>query len=167
MKAGAEKTRLQNSLKALGTEGDHNGVNVASGATKDRAAATTDPIFDQNTDKYSGFNITIDPSKENNGTNGWAIDAAHEGTHVSDFENYTLGPATGMQPFQIEYRGYQTSAWAGQALGFDNLSYRGVQIWNSSWGAVDRQTLQDKGITKVVTDKDHPEVQPHNPFPNN
>jgi hypothetical protein len=167
MKDGPEKTRLQNALNAVGTEGDHNGVNVAFGATKDGAAATTDPIFDQNTGKYSGFNITIDPAKENHGAIGWAIDAAHERTHVSDFENYMLNPDTALQPFQIEYRDYQTSAWAGQALGFDNLSYRGVQIWNNSWGAVDRQTLQDKGITKVVTDKDHPEVQPHNPFPNN
>ena len=71
MKNGPEKTRLHNSLKALGSEGDHNGVNVAFGATKDGAAATTDPIFDQNTGKYSGFNITIDPGKENNGANGW------------------------------------------------------------------------------------------------
>jgi RHS repeat-associated protein len=166
IKDGAEKTRLQNSLHALGTEADDNGVNVAFGATKDGAAATTDPVFDQRTGKYSGFNITIDPSKEN-GANGYAVDAAHEGTHVSDFENYMLDPATIMQPFQVEYRGYQTSAWAAQALGFDNISYRGTQIWNSSWGAVDRQILQDKGITKVVADKDHPEVQPHNPFPNN
>jgi RHS repeat-associated protein len=167
MKDGPEKTRLENSLKALGTEGDHNGVDVAFGPAKGGAAATTDPIFDQNTGKYSGFNITIDPNKENNGANGYAVDAAHEGTHVSDFQNYALDPATAMQPFQIEYRGYQTSAWAAQALGFDTSSYKGVQIWNSSWGAVDRQTLQDKGITRVVTDQSHPEVQPHNPFPNN
>src|SRR6185312_13698838 len=94
MKDGPEKTRLQNALGAVGIEGDHNGVNVAFGATKDGAAATTDPIFDQNSGKYSGFNIIIDPSKENHGANGWAIDAAHEGTHVSDFENYMLDPAT-------------------------------------------------------------------------
>ncbi len=152
MKDGTEKTRLENSLKALGTEGDHNGVNVAFGATKDGSAATTDPIFDQSSGKYNGFNVTIDPSKESNGANGYAIDAAHEGTHVSDYENYELNSAT---------------SWAAQALGFDNLSYRGIQIWNSSWGPVDRQTLQDRGITNVVTDPNHPEVQPHNPFPNN
>jgi hypothetical protein len=71
-----------------------------------------------------------------------------------------------MQPFQIEYRGYQTSAWAAEAFGYDTSSVRGIQIWNSSWAAADRQTLQDKGITNVVTDKNHPEVQPHNPQPN-
>jgi hypothetical protein len=89
--------------------------------------------------KYSGFNVTIDASKESNGASGYAIDAAHEGTHVSDFENFIPKPATALQPFQMEYRGYETSAWAAQALGFDNISYRGVQIWNSSWSTVDRQ----------------------------
>ncbi len=74
MKDGTEKTRLGNSLTALGTEGDHNGVNVAFGATKDGSAATTDPVFDQSSGKYSGFNVTIDPSKESNGANGYAID---------------------------------------------------------------------------------------------
>jgi hypothetical protein len=77
-----------------------------------------------------------------------------------------LNPATALQPFQMEYRGYVTSAWAAQTLGFDNISYRGIQIWNSSWSAVDRQTLQNRGITNVVKDANHPEVQPHDPFPN-
>jgi len=48
------------------------------------------------------FNITIDPDKENHGANGCAIDAAHEGTQVSDFDNYMLDQTTAMQPFQIE-----------------------------------------------------------------
>jgi hypothetical protein len=50
--------------------------------------------------------------------------------------------------------------------GLPNTSYWGHQIWNSSWGAVDRQTLQDRRITNVVVDKDHPETSPHNPWPN-
>jgi hypothetical protein len=165
MNDGTEKTRLQNALGAMGTEGDHNGVNVAFGANKDGAAGNTDPIFDQKTGTYSGFNVTLDPSKIS-GSNDYASDAAHEGTHVSDYQNYELNPATSMQPFQIEYRGYQTSAWAAEAFGYDTSSVRGIQIWNSSWAAADRQTLQDKGITNVVTDKNHPEVQPHNPQPN-
>jgi RHS repeat-associated protein len=127
MKDGSQKTRLENSLKALGTEGDYNGVNVKFGATTDGAAAQTDPVFDQSTGKYSGFNVTIDPNKESNGASGYAIDAAHEGTHVSDFENFMLNPATALQPFQMEYRGYETSAWAAQTLGFDNISYRGFK----------------------------------------
>ena len=101
------------------------------------------------------------------GPKGFAVDAAHEGTHVSDYEKYELNPSTAMEPFQMEYRGYQTTAWASEAFGYDTSTVKGIQIWSSSWAAADRQTMQDKGITNVVTDKDHPEVQPHNPFPNN
>jgi hypothetical protein len=78
------------------------------------------------------------------GTNGWAIDAAHEGTHVGDYEDplgRSQNPATAVDPFQYEYRGYQTSAWAAQALGCSSLSYGGDVVWNSSWAAADRMTL--------------------------
>jgi hypothetical protein len=83
--------------------------------------------------------------------------------HAYDFTNYMRDPAHTESPFQLEYRGYQNSSWAAQALGLPNVSFRNTQIWNSSWGAVDRETLRDRGITKVVTDPNHPETQPHNP----
>jgi hypothetical protein len=145
-------------------------VNVSFGATKDGGAGETNPIFDTKTNTYSGFNVTLDPNKIN-GTNDYAIDAAHEGTHVSDYENYELNPATAMTLFQLEYRGYQTSAYAASALGQDSLSmnYDGKSsvIWNGSWGAV------DKNITNFVTkfhDKNGqqtaPETIPHKPQPN-
>jgi RHS repeat-associated protein len=41
MKDGPEKQRLEASLKALGTEGDHNGVNAMFGAVANGAAETT------------------------------------------------------------------------------------------------------------------------------
>jgi RHS repeat-associated protein len=166
MKDGPEKTRLQAALKAFGTQGDNNGVNVSFGATKSGAAGETDPIYNGVGAKET-YNVTLDPTKIDSRSD-YAIDAAHEGTHVGDFETELENP-TG-QPelslFSLEYRGYQTSAWAAQALGYENLSVRGVQIWNSSWAAVDRQTSRDKGITQVVVDKDHPETTPHNPWPN-
>jgi hypothetical protein len=44
-------------------------------------------------------------------------------------------------PFSTEYRGYQTSAWAAQALGVSPLQYNDSNgmnvIWNSSWAATD------------------------------
>ena len=99
----------------------------------------------------------------------WAIDAAHEGTHVGDYEDplgRSQNPATAMDPFQYEYRGYQTSAWAAQALGYSPLSYGSDVIWNSSWAAADRMTLMDKGITSHVSGiPGHPENPIHNPWP--
>ena len=172
MKDGPEKQRLEASLQALGTENDNNNVNVKFSALSGGAAGNTDPVYDDKTGGLS-FNVTFDPSKISGGTNDWAIDAAHEGTHVSDISDPRFAnPATTLDPFQQEYRGYQTSAWAAQALGVSSLAYEGGRnvIWNSGWAAVDRQTLMDKGITQHVTGiPGHPEPQPpipHNPWPN-
>ena len=50
MQDGAEKTRLQNALQAIGTEDDDNNVNVTFGALPGSAAGTTDPpIINPNT----------------------------------------------------------------------------------------------------------------------
>jgi RHS repeat-associated protein len=170
VKDPTQRARLEASLKALGTEGDHNGVNVGFGATKGGGAGETDAIYDSKTNTYTGFNVTLDPKKLSS-QNDYAVAGAHEGTHVSDYQNYELNPATMMSLFQLEYRGYQTSAFAASALGTPSLSQnydgKSYPIWNGSWGAV------DKNITNFVTkfhDKNGqqtaPETIPHNPQPN-
>jgi RHS repeat-associated protein len=167
MEDGPEKDRLMASLKALGTENDGNNVNVKFAAVGGSGAAQTDPVADTAGSKIISFNVTFDPSKISGGTNSWGIDAAHEGTHISDFGDPN---ATALTTFQVEYRGYQTSVWAAQALGLDSLRVGGAQIWSNSWGAADRQTLMDRGITQLVTSiPGDPEPQPpipHNPWPN-
>jgi RHS repeat-associated protein len=170
MKDGTQKTRLENALKAMGTENDKNNVNVSFGATKGGGAGETVPVSDPQTYKES-FNVTLDPGKLN-GSNDYAIAGAHEGTHVDDISSELANPSLGvLSDFSLEYRGYQTSAYAASALGQDSLSmnYDGKSsvIWNGSWGAV------DKNITNFVTSfhdkngkQDHPETTPHNPWPN-
>jgi RHS repeat-associated protein len=157
----AAVVRLSQGLAALGTENDGNNVNIRFGATGDGSAAQTNPIYNAGSNSYS-YNITFDPTK-NSGPMNYGINGDHEGIHAYDYSNYMMSEKTTESPFQQEYRGYQNSAWAAQGLGLPNISFRNTQIWNKSWAAADRQTLMDKGITKVVTDKDHPETQPHNP----
>jgi RHS repeat-associated protein len=176
MKDGAEKDSLEAALGVVGTEGDHNGVNATFGALQGSAAAET--TYNTADNGQLSTTITFDPSK-NSGSTAYGINAAHEGTHIEDtitglldaYSNaarpdWLRSPIPTLSPFSVEYRGYQTSAWAARAFGLPNISFRGFQIWNSSWGAVDRQTLQDRAITNVVVDKDHPETTPHNPWPN-
>jgi len=176
MKDGAAKQRLEAGLTAMGTEGDHNGVNATFGALQGSTAAET--TYNTDANGQLSATVTFDPSKNDSST-AYGINAAHEGTHIEDTmtglldahanagrPDWLRSPLPALSPFSVEYRGYQTSAWAAQAFGLPNISYRGYQIWNSSWGAVDRQTLQDRGITNVVVDKDHPETTPHNPWPN-
>lgn len=170
MKDGVQKTRLENALKAIGTENDKNNVNVSFGANKDGAAGNTLPVNDPQTYKES-FNVTLDPSKLH-GSDDYAIAGAHEGTHVDDISSELANPSLGvLSDFSLEYRGYQTSAYAASALGHDSLSenYDGKSsvIWNGSWAAV------DKNITNFVTSfhddngkQTHPETTPHNPWPN-
>ena len=170
MEDGPEKARLQASLNALGTEGDENNVYVSFGATGGGGAGETVPTNNPTTGEES-FNITLDPSKISNG--GYmAVDAAHEGTHVSDVSAWLANPNGPMlSPFSLEYRGYQTSAFAASALGMGSLAFiygdKSSVIWNGSWGRV------SQNITNFVTsfrDKngnpDHPETRPHNPWPN-
>jgi RHS repeat-associated protein len=168
MKEGAEKTRLENALQSMGTENDNNNVNVNFAALSGPAAGETQTVADENGNV--SFNVTFDPSKITGGTNDWAIDAAHEGTHVNDISNplFSNG-ATTLSPFQQEYRGYQTSAWAAGALGLPNLAFGGNVIWNRSWATVD-----DKVLTRYITgfrdpktgQQTHPETNPHNPWSN-
>ncbi len=163
MKHGAAKDRLSASLKALGTENDGNNVNVKFGAVQN-GAAHTDLALDASGTKIGNFTVTFDSSKIDS-SNDYAIDGAHEGTHITNFSDprYASG---GLTDFSDEYRAYQTSAWAAQALGIPNLSFNGNMVWNDSWKEADRQTLMDKGITKEVTHHYHyPETKPHDPWP--
>jgi RHS repeat-associated protein len=167
MKDGPEKTRLEGALKAIGTEGDQNGVTAGFGAVSNAAAETTFGYNEQT--KQVTANVTFDPSKIS-GSNDYAIDAAHEGTHIADTEDPRYNnQSTTLSPFAGEYRAYQTSAWAASALGFSSLGYGGrYPIWNSSWGAVD-----DKVLTRFITDtykyrngQHYEETKPHNPWDN-
>lgn len=171
MKDSDQKTRLEHALGAMGTENDGNKVNVSFGAIVGTAAATTDAHFDSATNSYSSFDVKFDMSKTGNSdANGMAINGAHEGTHVGDYQDplgRSQNPATAMDGFQYEFRGYQTSAWAAQALGVSPLSFGGNVIWNSSWAAADRQTLMGRGITGIVTGAPYnqPENPIHDPWP--
>jgi hypothetical protein len=83
MKDGAEKHRRQTALGAIGTENDHNNVNLNFGATEGGGAAETVQSYNEQTTSLS-YNVIFDPRQIKGGTNDWAIDAAHEGTHVAD-----------------------------------------------------------------------------------
>ncbi len=163
---GAQKTALQGALGAIGTENDGNNVGVQFGALSGNTAGNTALSVDSS-GKFN-FTVTFDPSK-NQGMFNQAINAAHEGQHVEDISDprYAANSTT-LSPFQLEYRGYQTSSYAGQALGVNSLSYGKDVLWNNSWRAVDTQTLRDKGITQHVTGiPGHPEPQsptPHDPW---
>jgi RHS repeat-associated protein len=156
--------RLMEGLAAMGSENDGNNVDVQFGTNQDGAAAQTVPKpYDEDTKSFSGFTVTFDPQKNHGSSLDYAINGDHEGQHIWDYKNYMLDPQRTEEAFQVEYRGYQNSSWAAQALGLPGISFKGIEVWNRSWSAADRETLRDKNITKVVTDKDHPESQRHNP----
>src|SRR5262249_18628765 len=107
-----QKARLEASLKALGTEGDHNGVDVSFGKTVGGGSGETLPVYDQNTGKET-YKVTFDPGKLKS-ENEYAVAGAHEGTHVNDISSYLANPGglPELSNFSLEYRGYQTSAFA-------------------------------------------------------
>lgn len=163
MKESVEKARLQASLAALGHQGDHNNVTVTFGALAGGASSHTDVSVDEA--GVSSYAVTFDESKVT-GQNGQIIDALHEGTHISDFEDprYASGE---LSDFSSEYRAFQTSAWTASVLGESSLSFGKQEIWNKSWKAVD-----DKVLTKYIIDtykyaggKPYLETIPHDPWP--
>jgi RHS repeat-associated protein len=170
MKDSPEKRRLESALKAFGTAGDHNGVYVSFGPTRHGAAGETEPVFNAQTGRVD-YNVTLDPHKMS-GENEYAVNSAHEGTHVDDFSNPLYNDhATSLSAFAFEYRGYQTSVFAASALGASSLSakYDGknYELWNGSWAQVDRNLTNF--ISKFHDEggnQNHPETTPHNPWPN-
>jgi len=157
------RARLQAALKALGTEGEPTGVNVSFGKTDHGYAAETKPVTDSETGKTT-FDVKMDPDKID-GDEDYAINGAHEGTHVSD-KQAMLGGAPVLTDFSEEFRGYQTSAWVAQALGYPNRKVGEEMIWDSKWRADHQDTLADKGITAYLIGKGYIETQPHNPWAN-
>ncbi len=126
--------RLSQGLAALGTENDGNNVGVNFAPISGTAAATTDASDPGGTGHYN-FTVTFDPSKNKSSTD-YAINGDHEGIHAYDYTNYMEHESTKMTPFQQEYRGYQNTAWAAQALGQPSDTRRNTQIWNKSWGGL-------------------------------
>jgi len=163
-----EKARLTAALKALGTEGDHNGVTVMFGATKGGGAGETDPNYDQQAQKET-YTVTLDPSKMTD-SDDFAIVGAHEGTHIDNINFGLANPSWPMlSPFSNEFRAYTTTAYAASVLGKSSYSvnYDGESyvIFQGNWNAV------DQNITTLVTkfhdkegNKTHPETNPHNPW---
>jgi hypothetical protein len=160
-------------LKALGTENDGNNVDVNFAPLKGNVAAHTDANADPSSGELAGFTITFDPSKKS-GSAGFAINAAHEATHITNMEDPRYNS---LGDFSDEYRAYQSSAWAAAALwhyngaqGTGTFTLRGKDgssmIWNSSWGAVD-----DKVLTQYITHnyqysngQPYKETTPHDPW---
>jgi len=96
MKDGAEKDRLQASLKSLGTENDGNNVGVTFQKLDGSAAGHTDALSDSS-GKLTGWKVTLDPRKIS-GSDTYGIDAAHEGTHINNLLNGSFSD------FSDEYR---------------------------------------------------------------
>ncbi|MCL4797462.1 MAG: RHS repeat-associated core domain-containing protein [Bryobacteraceae bacterium] len=181
-KKSREYKRLDAALEAYGKEGKKNGVSVGFGDLGDTAAGRTTPAGD-----LKSFSVMFDPAKmSKNDTAKWlAIDSGHEGTHVDDLRQIFSGAVEQLSPFSVEYRGYESSAFVFQGLftpsPFANqgtvmggvtsrtLGYGGNIIWNTSWGAADKNALQwrDAAITNTVIQRyGHPETTPHNPWEN-
>jgi hypothetical protein len=175
MTDGPEKQRLEASLKVLGTEGDNNGLSVTFGTVPN--PSSSDPAggfevrVDPNTNQATAT-ITLDPSRTG-GEDSYAMNAVHEGTHLEDWliGAVDLMNATPSLPelsdFSKEYRGYQTSAYAAGALGLPYLRYGNYEIWNPSWGII------DKNLTQFIIHTYHEpngqpftETTPHNPWNN-
>ena len=160
-KGSKEYNRLDAALKAYGREGEKNGVSVAFGKLEGDAAADLQTRADDQ-GKLS-FTVTFDMSKIS-GSNEFGVATGHEGTHISD----SLQPfRNSLSDFSFEYRAYQTSSWTAQGLGMPSYTLKGgYEIWNSSWGKVDRQTKPDREITRFLIEKrNFTETTPHNPIP--
>jgi RHS repeat-associated protein len=171
-KGSAEYKALSGAINSYGKAGVDNGVHVGFGATAGAGNTTVGVLADASGNKMTtadiptgqNINVTIDPSK-NGSTDQEAITAAHEGSHVEDGtalvgalpmnlagSDAVLGGPLNLTSYQTEMKAYGVSSYAAQGLGLGSLSVGGNVIWNSSWGAVDRQTLRTQGIQHELAD---------------
>jgi len=172
-KGSADYKNLSAAISAYGKAGVDNGVHVGFGSTSGAGNTTVGVMADASGNKMTtadnptgqNINVTIDPSK-NGSLNQEAITLGHEGSHVADGtalvgalpsslagSDGVLGGPLNMTSYQTEMKAYGVSAAIGQGLGLSSLSVGdGNVIWNSSWGAVDMQTLRNQGIQHELAD---------------
>jgi hypothetical protein len=172
-KGSAEYNALSSSINAYGKAGVDNGVHVGFGTTSGAASTNVGVLADASGNKITtadnptgqNINVTVDPSK-NGSTDQEAINLAHEGSHVADGTalvgalpmnlsgaDAVLGGPLNMTSYQTEMKAYGVSSYTAQGLGLSGLSVgNGNVIWNSSWGAVDAQTLRTQGIQHELAD---------------
>jgi RHS repeat-associated protein len=176
-KGSAGYSALNSAINAYGKAGIDNGVHVGFGSTSGAGNTRVDINVDANgnkvttSDNPTGQNITvtIDPSKNGNTTQE-SITAAHEGSHVADgtalvgalpihgltdtaaSAGVLAGPLN-LTQYQTEMKAYTTSSYTAQGMGLGSLTVgNGNVIWNSSWAAVDVQTMRSTGIQHELAD---------------
>jgi RHS repeat-associated protein len=142
-KKSREYKRLDTAFKAYGKEGEKNGVSVGFGALAGSTAGTTTPLGD-----LKSFAVTLDPAKWSKdptvASKFLASDVGHEGTHVDDLRQVFAGNE--LSPFSLEYRGYETSAFAFQGLFTPGPSMSTGTVF----GGVTSRTLSYQPVDKVA-----------------
>lgn len=169
----AQRTAIQRSVNAYGTEGQANGVSVAFGKVTEGAAAETGYSKDA-TGRVNAFttdeqgkvtaHITV--------TFGGKIEedqVAHEGSHVADRQDLGLAFERALQTtnftltvddlpenitkYETEFRAYQVTSAVNQARGTPS------EVWNRGWSEADRATA----INKLLRTNNLYKVTPENP----
>jgi RHS repeat-associated protein len=174
---------LERALKTYGAAGVDNGVTIKFGENKSGSPAATvmgirdldgDGKKDVTPDNPTGRDITVTfDTKQHKNTTDYAINIAHEGSHVADgtafiaalplnladpaaTEMFSNSPLN-LTKYETETRAYGVSAAVAQGLGIDSLKIgkdggNQYEIWNSGWKQADRLTKQSKGIDKVLAE---------------
>lgn len=158
--SGAQQMALNRALNAIGTENDHNGVNVVFGPSPTGGAMTAQTgnlltvDFKQIDSRISEF------SKQGNNFDVGVVIAAglaHEGTHIADYND----PSTGMSQLSpklknvwdmdeyFEVRAYMVESFAYEAAGKDGIS----GVWNTSWAtSADKELLRRRAVKRAAKD---------------
>ena len=171
-KDSMEYNRIDAALKAFGKEGD-GGIGVGFRSLNGADGQTVDS-------GNGKFSVFFDSAKIKDAQR-FATVTGHEGTHVDDRIQINQG-ASALSHFSLEYRGYETSAFVFQGLATPRqsaspgtslsgvtargMSIRGIEIWNTSWGAADAPVLRDQRISNIVIGlgPEYGETTPHNPW---
>ncbi len=171
-----QRAEITRGVNAYGTEGDANGVNIATGKVKDGSAAVTSANGDYGFTADSNGNVT--PSITVTFNQNSSIDAegvAHEGSHVADRVELVsaLTSAMGTEDwvkvpqnvtrYATELRAYRVGSSVAQGLGVDSYNANNTEYWNSGWKAADRETKRQAGIDKIL--RNQYKVTPDNQGP--
>ena len=158
-----EYKAAKRALDVYGDPGVDNGVTISGAQLGTKVAGHMDPVVGVRKDGKAKINLTID--KEEFSSSNLMSTIAHEGSHAADAAAFALDKkSTSPTTYRTEFDAYGVTSLFLEASGkvplmrtLPGYKTNGIwhlpepyQLWNTSWGEVDKAVIREKNINTLL-----------------